>query len=46
MRSALAEGRVTPALTAAFGDPVVAAGHAWGLIVIALIIVLMVTKPF
>ena len=46
LRSALAEGRVTPALTAAFRDPVVAAGHVWEVIVIALLIVLMVTKPF
>ena len=46
LRSALAEGRVTPALTAAFADPRVAAAHAWELIAIALVIILMVTKPF
>jgi hypothetical protein len=45
-RDARGEGRVTPALTAAFADPVVAAAHAWELTVIGLIIVLMVTKPF
>src|SRR5262249_47148684 len=45
-RSALAEGRVTPTLTAAFRDPVVAAGHVWELIVVAFIIALMVMKPF
>jgi Predicted integral membrane protein (DUF2269) len=46
LANALAEGRVTADLTAAFADPVVAAGHAWELIVIVLLIVLMVTKPF
>jgi hypothetical protein len=46
LASALAEGHVTADLTAAFADPVVAAGHAWELIVIVLLIVLMVTKPF
>ena len=44
--SALAERRVAAELTTAFADPVVAAGHAWELIVIVLLIVLMVTKPF
>jgi Predicted integral membrane protein (DUF2269) len=46
LRGALAQGRVTPALAEAFADPVVAAAHAWELIAIGLIIVLMVTKPF
>ena len=46
LRDALAEGRVTPALRAAFADPVVAAAHAWELIAIVLVIALMVTKPF
>jgi hypothetical protein len=45
-RGALVQGRVTPALAEAFSDPVVAAAHAWELIAIGLIIVLMVTKPF
>jgi hypothetical protein len=43
---ALAEGRVTPALTAAFADPLVAAAHAWELVVLIGLIVLMVMKPF
>ena len=46
LQGALAEGRVTPALEAAFADPVVAAAHAWELVVIVGIIVLMVAKPF
>jgi uncharacterized membrane protein len=46
LRDARAEGRVTPALRAAFADPVVAAAHAWELIAIVLVIALMVTKPF
>ena len=46
LESALAEGRVTADLTSAFADSVVAARHAWELIVIVLLIVLMVTKPF
>ena len=45
-RGALVQGCVTSALTEAFADPVVAAAHAWELIAIGLIIVLMVTKPF
>jgi len=45
-QDALRLGRVTPALTAAFTDPVVAAAHAWELLVLGLIVVLMVTKPF
>jgi hypothetical protein len=39
-------GSVTPALTAALGDPVVALARRAELAVVALIIVLMVTKPF
>ena len=46
LEHALAEGRVTPALTAAFADPLVAAAHAWELLALAGVIVLMVTKPF
>jgi hypothetical protein len=37
---------VTPALTAAFADPVVSAAHGWELIALGLILVLMVAKPF
>ena len=39
-------GRVTPALAAAFADPVVAAAPAWELIALGLIVVLMVAKAF
>jgi hypothetical protein len=46
LRDAVAQGRVTPALRRAFGDPLVAAAHAWELIVLGGIIVLMVAKPF
>jgi Predicted integral membrane protein (DUF2269) len=46
LEHALAEGRVTPALTAAFADPLVAAAHAWELVVLIGLIVLMVMKPF
>jgi hypothetical protein len=46
LRDARTEGRVTPALAAAFADPVVAAAHAWELAALGLIIALMVTKPF
>ncbi|HVG45554.1 MAG TPA: DUF2269 family protein [Longimicrobium sp.] len=40
------QGTVTPRLTAALGDRAVAMGHAWEWIVIVLITVLMVAKPF
>ena len=39
-------GHVTPELTAAFHDPVVAAARWYEVAVITFIIVLMVTKPF
>jgi hypothetical protein len=41
-----AAGHVTPALTAAFHDPAVAAARWYELGVVAFVIVLMVTKPF
>jgi Predicted integral membrane protein (DUF2269) len=43
---ASAAGTVTPALTAAFGDPVVFAAHAYELVAILVVFVLMITKPF
>ncbi len=46
MREAIVQGRVTPALTAAFHDPMVRAAHYCELVVVALIIALMVLKPF
>jgi hypothetical protein len=46
LQEALAQDRVTRALTAACADRVVAAAHAWELVAFGLIIVLMVAKPF
>jgi uncharacterized membrane protein len=46
MASAEETGRVTPDLTAALHDPVVAAARWYELAVVAFVIVLMVTKPF
>jgi hypothetical protein len=43
---ATAQGVVTPALSAAFRDPVVATAHAYELVVILVVFVLMITKPF
>jgi hypothetical protein len=43
---AVAAGRVTDRLSAAFRDPIVRAAHVWELLAIALIIWLMVAKPF
>jgi len=46
LNEALAKGSVTPELKSAFDDRVVAAGHRYELISIALIVILMVLKPF
>jgi Predicted integral membrane protein (DUF2269) len=43
---ARAQGIVTPRLTTAMADRAVALGHAWEWIAIALVTILMVTKPF
>ena len=43
---ALAEGRVTPRLTAALKDPAVEAARKYELVMIATLTLLMVTKPF
>ncbi len=43
---AVAAGEVTPGLRAAFADPVVKGARWYERIVVAVIIVLMVTKPF
>jgi uncharacterized membrane protein len=43
---AVAAGHVTDRLSAAFRDPVVRAAHIWELVAIAVIIWLMVAKPF
>lgn len=44
--AARGEGTITPQLTAALGDRVVALGHAWEWTAVALITILMVAKPF
>jgi hypothetical protein len=46
MKEAVAQERVTPELAAAFGDPAVRAGHYYELSVMAVIVALMVLKPF
>jgi len=40
------QSAITPQLTAALRDPVVAMAHAWEWIVVALITILMIAKPF
>jgi hypothetical protein len=44
--SAKAQGRVTPELTGALRDPLVAAARWYERLVVAVVILLMVTKPF
>lgn len=46
LQDALAQNVVTPQLRAAFHDRVVAAAHAYELVTIFVIVILMVTKPF
>jgi hypothetical protein len=46
LSEATAQGQVTPVLTSAFQDRAVASAHTYELIATALVIVLMVTKPF
>jgi Zn-dependent protease with chaperone function len=46
LRSATQEGHVTPALQAALGDPLVAAARWYEFAVVAVVVLLMVTKPF
>lgn len=43
---AVEAGRVTPELSAAFRDPLVAAARTYELVVVGFVLVLMVTKPF
>ncbi len=45
-QGAVAQSQVTPALTAAFHDPLVRLGHWYEFIALAAIITLMVLKPF
>lgn len=44
--AARGQGTITADLTAALGDRVVALGHAWEWIAVALITILMIAKPF
>jgi hypothetical protein len=46
LEDARMRGMVTPALMAAWRDPVVRAAHVYELAVVSLIFVLMITKPF
>lgn len=46
LADALAQGKVTPQLTAAFHDQAVAWAHRYELLVVAIIILLMIAKPF
>ncbi len=46
LHEAEAQGQVTPALTSAFHDKVVARAHAYELAATTVVIILMVTKPF
>ena len=46
LEEATAAGRVTDALTSAFHDRVVFAGHAYELAAILVVFALMITKPF
>jgi hypothetical protein len=46
LASAVETGGVTPELTAAFRDPIVAGARWYELAVVAVVVLLMVTKPF
>jgi len=46
LEESIAEDRITPQLTAAFRDPWVRAAHIYELSMIAVIVILMVLKPF
>lgn len=46
LEGAREQGTVTPQLTAAMGDRTVALAHAWEWIVVVLITILMIAKPF
>jgi uncharacterized membrane protein len=46
LQEAVAQGQVTPRLTAAFNDRAVAAGRNYELVALAVIVYLMVAKPF
>ena len=44
--AALARGQITPELRRAFADKGVALAHAYELLVVAVVVILMITKPF
>jgi hypothetical protein len=46
LETARAKGVITPGLQAAFADPMVALARRWELTAVALVVVLMVLKPF
>ena len=46
LAAATAEGRVTPALQAAWEDPVTRAAHLYELGSVTIVLILMLTKPF
>jgi hypothetical protein len=46
MAAAEAQGEVTPALRAAWADPVVKAAHVYELGAVTVVLVLMLAKPF
>ncbi len=46
LEDALSQGKLTPELAAALSDRAVRAGRTYELVIIAVIVVLMVTKPF
>ncbi len=46
LQDALAENRITPQLSNALNDKVVATAHRYELLVVGLVVILMVTKPF
>ncbi len=46
LKAALVQGRITPELEMAFSDRAVSAAHAYELVIIAIVVILMVTKPF
>jgi hypothetical protein len=45
-QEAIVQDQVTPELTAAFRDPIVRAAHIYELVILTVIVILMVLKPF
>jgi hypothetical protein len=46
LKEAVAKGEITPQLSASFNDPVVRLAHRWEEFSLAMIIILMIAKPF